>query len=457
MRRIWLAGCSVAVLCFVTECYAYSQGMPVIDEASIIGRGLEHVETIAKWGYQAQQMEYQLQRLMATYQALTGVRDLGSAMSALSLAGVQNPLPVNPWAVQNLISGAGGVQGVPGALAGLYNGNASANHVYASEAGDWQAQQMAQNANSLAGIQSISQRSYQAASERLQMLSGLRARMATASDPAEVSQLRASTAVVQADIASLTQQQASIAQMAQTQSAVRVQRDDEHERQCLDKLVSYFRRVSNDASCPVQPVGASVFNIASTGNGFSSPAGGSGALDTMLAQPWGEQAAQNATTLGVNPTALAGTCVLESGCSTNVSGTGTVSGAFQMTNGTFQNAATSAGISPNLANKNNPGIQSIAAAQELKTAALTLQQSGIASPTVLDVRGAYNYGQAYGVALARADGSTPMASVLSTYSADTLAKNGITPGLTVGQWRSSVSGRLGDAASQPVLLGLLPA
>ncbi len=83
---------------------------------------------------------------------------------------------------------------------------------------------------------------------------------------------------------------------------------------------------------------------ATGGDGTSSAT-----LDTMLSQSWGAAAGANAESLGVNPTALAATCVLESNCQ-NVGGTGTINGAFQMSNATY-NAAMAAALqrNPNLA------------------------------------------------------------------------------------------------------------
>ena len=70
---------------------------------------------------------------------------------------------------------------------------------------------------------------------------------------------------------------------------------------------------------------------------------------------------------------------------------------------------------------------------------------------MLDVRGYYNFGPANGEALGMANNNETMSQVLSGLSAQTLAANGITPGETVGQWRASVSAKIGNAAGQPVL------
>jgi len=199
-----------------------------------------------------------------------------------------------------------------------------------------------------------------------------------------------------------------------------------------------------------------------TGGDYSS--GGSGisnstALGTMLGMSWGNTAVGNAQALGVNPSALAATCVLESGCQ-NVGGSGTISGAFQMSNSTYtaamqaalqQNPDLAQYVVPGLAGKMDPATESIAAAEYLYQGAQALQGAGIDNPTVLQVRGYYNFGPTNGVNLATADDGATMVSVLQNLSSQTLTANGITPGETVGQWRAQVSAKIGNAAGQSVL------
>jgi hypothetical protein len=82
----------------------------------------------------------------------------------------------------------------------------------------------------------------------------------------------------------------------------------------------------------VSTLGASTAGTVSAGTGTSTD---SSALDTMLGMSWGASAQQSAQALGVNASALAATCVVESGCQ-NVAGTGSITGAFQMTAATYQ-------------------------------------------------------------------------------------------------------------------------
>ncbi len=192
--------------------------------------------------------------------------------------------------------------------------------------------------------------------------------------------------------------------------------------------------------------------------GIGGDVGSSDALTTMMDQSWGLAAVSNATALGVNPSALAATCVVESGCQ-NIPGSGTVAGAFQMTASTYtaminaalaQNPSLASQIVPGLAGQMDPTTESIAASEYLLQGSQYLQANGVANPTVLDVRGYYNFGPAGGAAIANADPGATMASVLYNTSAATLAKNGITPGETVGQWQASVSAKIGNASNQPV-------
>ena len=206
-----------------------------------------------------------------------------------------------------------------------------------------------------------------------------------------------------------------------------------------------------------------------TGTGGGTGSGGSGsitggntgssdALNTLLQQSWGASAISSASAMGVNPSALAATCVLESGCQ-NVGGSGSITGAFQMTGSTYtaminkaiaENPALASQIVPGIAGQRDPATQAIAAAQYLKDGAAYLSSNGIANTTVLDVRSYFNFGPLGGANVANAASSDNMASQLSMYSQAQLRANGITPTTTVGQWRESVTARIGGASGQSV-------
>ncbi|CAM4045688.1 putative cytosolic protein (plasmid) [Roseomonas mucosa] len=201
-----------------------------------------------------------------------------------------------------------------------------------------------------------------------------------------------------------------------------------------------------------------------SGSGDATAAGSSTALDVMTSRSWGTAASEAATSLGVNPSALAATCLVESGCqNVSASSGSSIRGAFQMLDSTFEsgltqavsyNASLAGTVERGVDGSMDPANQAISAAALLRSYAEKLQAAGISNPTVLDVRGGYNFGTAYTVKLAQADSSDLMSNVLSSYSASQLSSNGITSTTTVGQWRASVAAKMGDAAYQSVLIGI---
>ena len=110
-------------------------------------------------------------------------------------------------------------------------------------------------------------------------------------------------------------------------------------------------------------------------------------------------------------------------------------------------------LAAQMTTKNDPASQSIAASRYLLDGAQNLQSAGVANPTTLDVRGYYQFGPANGAGLAMAPDNQLMTTTLAGLSARTLAANNITSNTTVGQWRASVTNKIGAAAAQPVLLG----
>ena len=200
----------------------------------------------------------------------------------------------------------------------------------------------------------------------------------------------------------------------------------------------------------------------SGGNGLSG-AGGTGggdlgdsdALSTLLGTSWGATAIGNAAALGVNPSALAATCVLKSGCSQPAAGSG-AQGVFQMFPAAFQEGLqTALAANPSLASqivqgsagRNDPTTGAIAASGYLMQANTALQDAGISNPTVLDARSYYEFGPTYGTQVARANSNATMGSLLPS---NFLSNNNIPASETVAQWQASVAAKIGNAAHQTV-------
>ena len=126
-----------------------------------------------------------------------------------------------------------------------------------------------------------------------------------------------------------------------------------------------------------------------TGSGGSSGTGaaaGGSALNTLLSQSWGSTAVSEAEAIGINPSAVAATCVMESGCQ-NVGGSG-AQGAFQMFPAAYQEGLqTALAANPSLASQivqgsagmNDPATEAVAAAGYLMQANTALQNAEFAA------------------------------------------------------------------------------
>jgi hypothetical protein len=201
-----------------------------------------------------------------------------------------------------------------------------------------------------------------------------------------------------------------------------------------------------------------------TGTGGSDSSGtgstsGSDALNTLLGQSWGATAINEAEALGVNPSALAATCVVESGC-TNAGTNGTATGAFQMQPAAFQDGLNTAlAANPALASQivqgsgglSDPATEAIAASGYLMQANSALEAAGVSNPTVVQARAYYNFGPTAGTELATADPSEAVATAMPNVSGTTLANNGVTSGETVAQWEAAQTAKIGNAATASIL------
>lgn len=208
--------------------------IPVTDYGAIA----QAMTQVQQGAQQIQQLTAQLQQLQATYQAFAHVTDLGSAVSALQMAGIQNPLPVNPGAVQSLLSGNAGAAGGLGTLGGLFSSTYSANHVYSPTDGSWQSQQMIANGNSIAGAEALSQQLYQGVSQQIPLMQQLLDRLNSATDPKDVMDLQAR---IQGEAAFVQSQQVQ-AQALTTWYSAQVQSEhqqqDEKRMQDIDALIA---------------------------------------------------------------------------------------------------------------------------------------------------------------------------------------------------------------------------
>jgi hypothetical protein len=443
-----------------------------IDEVTAAGKRIEIINNQIA----------QLIQIRNTVAALShgNLAALSQLVPELGAVGVTLPLGQD---TTGLIRAFSGTAGDLGATALLTQNLLSTNQFYAPTAPDFRATMMNQAAVSAAASMAAAQTALNANTQRLTQLNTLRNSLGSTPDAKASADATARLAGEQATAQAQTNQLLALLLLQAAQKATVEGQEQQMARCAADTLVADAKAAAAAAASgavtlitstpaincgpPATPststaAAATASNTTGTffsGSGAASPVSGDNtALATMLGTSWGQTAAANATALGVNPTALAATCVLESNCQANPGGTGTISGAFQMSNGTYaQTVSEVTDSNPSLAaqitSKNDPATQSIAASQYLLDGAQSLQTDGVANPTVLDVRGYYQFGPTNAANVAGASGNQLMSDVLTGLSSSTLAANNITSSTTVDQWRASVTSKIGTAASQPVLLG----
>jgi hypothetical protein len=154
-----------------------------------------------QWLQQVQQYATQLQQYANELTMLENwVRNpsLGGAMGLLNIAGLGSSLPVNAYAVLNLVSGRsygqGGlpeISGVLSSLSSLTAGAYSANHVYTPTDASWASQELISNANSIAGEQGAAQAAVGDLQAHAAALQALRDHLTASSSPKDVQDTQA--------------------------------------------------------------------------------------------------------------------------------------------------------------------------------------------------------------------------------------------------------------------------
>lgn len=437
----------------------------------------------------------QLVRLKQTFEAVShgNLAAMANAVPELGALGLSNPLGDDMGNLAGAVAGSaqalGGLASTASATGNLAQGLLQADQFYAPQGGDFRAVQMLQAANALASQKAIAETALASNGQRLEALSALRRGLDGATD------IKASTDATARLTGENAQATAQGNQLLALQILQRVQASTDEARELqawrcsAEKLVMQANGAATAAgggavtlvsadtvmpsACQVrapqaQPTAPQFQNVAYNSNfancDTTGGTGGGGTdtggmLGQMLVQPWGGNVAADATAMGVNSTALAATCMLESNCNNNVGGTGTISGAFQMTNAAYQEGingalATNPDLASQITGKNDATSQGIAAAQYLRQGAQTLMAAGVSSPTTMDVRGYYQFGPSNAVNIASATDNQLMSTTLTNLSPAALAANNIGSSTTVGQWRQSVATKIGSAATQSVLLGI---
>jgi len=143
VRKLLIGTCVAAMIAYGSP--AHSQ-LPVTDGGNLVAQAKSLLQELKSYATQLQQLQQEVQSVMwaaQTAQSFIQNPNLGAAMALMNMVGIENPLPINPYAVQSLVSGYGGMNNLSGltgklnSLNGLVTDSYSADRVYACDDGSY--------------------------------------------------------------------------------------------------------------------------------------------------------------------------------------------------------------------------------------------------------------------------------------------------------------------------------
>jgi hypothetical protein len=235
MKRILFAGVCLAALSSPA-----SAQITVVDPASILQQVKSYVQEIKDYALQTQQyvtQAQQYQQEVEQYIAFVHDPNLGAAMGLMNQAGLSNSLPINPMALQSLVSGNASPVGMLGALGSLANTSYGANHVYSPTDQSWNSQQLIANGNGISNTQGAADAAYQNLRDHMPIIQALRDKLVLARTPKDVADAQAELEAETLWTQSMHAQMAAVEVNYRTQMDARRQRDDESLEQGIDAFI----------------------------------------------------------------------------------------------------------------------------------------------------------------------------------------------------------------------------
>lgn len=198
MRVLLLLFLLFSAFAFIGYARRARADVPVIDISNVVAQAKNLLQEVQTYAVQLQQLQTQVQSYMHWVylgQQLVHDPSLGTFMQLANRLGLNTSVPLNPYAVQGLIAGAGGMRGLNGimnkipALGGLVNTSFANNQLYNCQTGDPGCQLSQVSAASRAASNGLASKMLADISSHMGNLQSLRDRAATASDPKTVQDL----------------------------------------------------------------------------------------------------------------------------------------------------------------------------------------------------------------------------------------------------------------------------
>ena len=247
MKRFLLAATALGGAVLTVPAPAHAQ-LATFDASNFAQQLQHYIQMLKDYAQQGQAYERQGQQLQEeiqtlateeqTLQALVQSPNLGSAMGLMNMAGVRNPLPVNPYAVQGLINGQGGISGAMGNLSAMANSSYASNTYYSSGDGSWVSAEERARATGNAGAQGSGMAILQQIADHIPILQSLRDKLATATTPKEVQDAQAALQTEQAWTTDMSSQLQAVSVIAAAQRDANEARQNERMTQAIDQSLA---------------------------------------------------------------------------------------------------------------------------------------------------------------------------------------------------------------------------
>lgn len=241
-----MAGAALAVALIFHPAVSRAD-LPVIDSASLIGQAKSLFQDLKGYAVQLQQLQHEISsdiNLAMTAASLIQNPNLGAVMGLMNMVGIENPLPINPYAVQGLVSGYGGGAGI-GSLVGRLNGlgglvttSYSTDHIYSCTDQSFSCQTLTQRGYSNAGAKGLLSKLSQDMAAHVPVLQGLRQQLGLSTDPAQRENIMAQVAIENAWAQKAQGDVQMVLAMATQQRAVEETRQDEHLTQSINSFLA---------------------------------------------------------------------------------------------------------------------------------------------------------------------------------------------------------------------------
>ena len=245
--RKWLAGTTVAVCLAIGVSSAAHAQIPVTDGGNLIAQAKNLLQELKSYATQLQQLSQQIQQvtwLAQTAASLIQNPNLGAVMQLMNMVGLENPLPVSPYAVQALISGYGGMNSISGivgklnSLGSLVTTSYQTDRVYTCNDNSFACQQQRRLAYGDAGLKGVTGEVYSQLAQRIPILKGLREQLSLATTPAQRENVMAQVAIENAWAQNAQGQLQTVVALAGAQQRVDANRENEHLTESIDAVLA---------------------------------------------------------------------------------------------------------------------------------------------------------------------------------------------------------------------------